>query len=401
MRRTKDFLLASILLLFTGLTISTGQIQSADFHLLRDDLQNSYLKFAKKKKARVAFLGGSITYNPGWRDSVSVFIKHKFPNTDFEFINAGIPSMGSTPGAFRLERDILAKGKIDLLFVEAAVNDPTNGRSAVEQIRGMEGIVRHARKANSKTDIVMMYFADPDKIESYNNGKIPEVIFNHEVVANQYHISSINLAKEVTDRINAGEFTWKDDFKDLHPSPFGQQIYFQSIKSLLDYCWDNPESINVKVISHPMPEKMDEYCYDNGKLIGIEHTDIVKGWRIDPNWNPADSASTRSGYVDIPMLISETRGSELQFAFKGKAVGISVAAGPDAGIIEYSIDEGEFKKVDLYTKWSSHLHLPWYYVLEAELTAEKHKLAIRISESKHPESKGNACRIKQFFINEY
>ena len=53
----------------------------------------------------------------------------KFPDTKFEFINAGIGSMGSVPHAFRLERDVLAKGPVDLLFVEAAVNDSSNTRS--------------------------------------------------------------------------------------------------------------------------------------------------------------------------------------------------------------------------------------------------------------------------------
>ena len=74
-----------------------------------------------------------------------------FPETEFEFIAAGIPSMGSTPGAFRLERDILSKGKIDLLFVEAAVNDPTNGRLPTEQIRGMEGIIRQQIRFKSSS----------------------------------------------------------------------------------------------------------------------------------------------------------------------------------------------------------------------------------------------------------
>lgn len=125
-----------ILLLSISINFSYAQIKSSDYHFVRDGLQNSFIKFNKGMKGRVAFLGGSITYNPGWRDSISSYIEKRFPETEFEFIAAGIPSMGSTPGAFRLERDILSKGKIDLLFVEAAVNDPTNGRSSTEQIRG-------------------------------------------------------------------------------------------------------------------------------------------------------------------------------------------------------------------------------------------------------------------------
>lgn len=391
-------ILSIFIFIYIGLHYSQAQINSSDYHILRNGLQNSFIKFSKKKKGRVAFLGGSITYNPGWRDSISSYIEKRFPETEFEFIAAGIPSMGSTPGAFRLERDILSKGKIDLLFVEAAVNDPTNGRSSTEQIRGMEGIIRHARSSNPKMDIITMYFVDPDKMEDYNVGQTPEVIKNHELVANHYQVSSINLAKEVTDRINAGEFTWTDDFKNLHPSPFGQIIYYNSIKSMLGLVWVNE---GVKIKKHPMPKKFDEFSYDRGTLIRIEKVQIIQGWSIVESWKPSGKEGTRAGYVNVPLLISSQPSSELTLKFKGKAIGIAVAAGPDAGIIEYSIDGGNFKKLDLFTQWSSHLHLPWYYVMDAELASSKHSITIRTSHQKNENSKGNACRIKHFFINEY
>lgn len=381
-----------------GQTTVLGQIESSDYHTIRGKLQNSYLQFQTKKKGRVAFLGGSITAMSGWRDSTCAYLQRKFPDTEFEFIAAGIPSMGSTPGAFRLERDILSKGKVDLLFEEAAVNDPTNGRSTTEQIRGMEGIIRHARASNPDIDIVTMYFVDPDKMKTYNQGKVPEVIQNHDKVAEHYGVSSINLAKEVTDRINAGEFTWKDDFKDLHPAPFGQMVYYNSIKALLEAVWQNPSG---KSIKNPWPEKIDQFSYDHGQLIGIENSSIVHGWEIDPSWQPVQGEKTRAGYVDVPMLVADSPGAELTFSFGGKAVGIAVAAGPDAGTIEYSIDGSAYRKLDLYTNWSKNLHIPWYYVLDAELNDEKHQISIRISEDKNPDSKGHACRIKTFFINSY
>lgn len=389
----------TIIFIYSSVAFSYAQIQSSDYHVIRNNLENSFVKFNKGKKARVAFLGGSITYNPGWRDSTSAFIKRKFPESRFEFIAAGIPSMGSTPGAFRLDRDILSKGKIDLLFVEAAVNDPTNGRTSTEQIRAMEGIIRHARKDNPKIDIITMYFVDPDKMESYNSGEIPEVILNHEQVATHYQVSSINLAREVTDRINAGEFTWKDDFKDLHPSPFGQVIYYHSIQTFLNSCWPLDNTQATKRTKHQLPGKLDKHCYDQGKIISIDRAEIINGWKIINNWKPEKGEGTRKGYVDVPMLVGDKSANEMQLNFKGRAVGLAVAAGPDAGMIEYSIDGADFKKIDLFTQWSSHLHLPWYYVLNAELPSGKHTLIINISDDKNSKSKGNACRIKHFFTN--
>jgi len=388
------------LIIILGHGFANGQIQHEVYHIQRHDLHNSYIKFSQKKKGRIAFLGGSITYNPGWRDSISTFIRQKFPDTKFEFIPAGIPSMGSTPGAFRLQRDILSKGKVDLLFVEAAVNDPTNGRTTKEQIRGMEGIIRHALQSNPKMDIIAMYFVDPDKMKSYNNGQIPEVISNHEKVAQYYEVSSINLAKEVTDRINAGEFSWEKDFKDLHPAPFGQMIYYRSIKTYLDNAWNTQSGSVMKSTNYPLPEKLDKYSYDQGKLINIKRAKIISNWEIVPNWKPEIGENTRKGYVNVPMLCAGQPGAELKLKFRGKAIGIAIAAGPDAGNIEYSIDGSSYQTLDLFTKWSSQLHLPWYYVLNSELNSGKHLLLLRISENKNQESNGNACRIKHFFINE-
>jgi len=76
-----------------------------------------------------------------------------------------------------------------------------------------------------------------------------------------------------------------------------------------------------------------------------------------------------------------------------------VAAGPDAGILEYSIDNCPWKKLDLFTRWSARLHLPQYYMLEAELQPGKHKLKVRITNDKNENSKGHACRVAYFFVN--
>lgn len=92
-------------------------LDSRNYHTYRNKLHNSRIVFGREKRGRVAFLGGSITYNGDWRDSICAYLQKRFPNTQFDFVAAGIPSMGSTPGAFRFERDVLAKGKVDLLFV--------------------------------------------------------------------------------------------------------------------------------------------------------------------------------------------------------------------------------------------------------------------------------------------
>lgn len=374
-------------------------LDSRLFHTFRDNLQNARIVFESKKEARVAFLGGSITANRGWRDSICTYLQHRFPQTDFDFINAGIPSMGSTPGAFRLERDVLSKGKVDLLFVEAAVNDRVNGYDSTARLLAMEGIVRHAREAMPAIGIVIMHFVDPDKMADYRKGSVPAEINDHERVAAHYNISTINLAEEVTRRIDNGEFSWENDFKDLHPSPFGQRMYYHSIRTFLEECFAG-ERRNLPVSGHILPPEMNEGCYDRGMLIPATRVKPAKGWTPVTVWTPSDKAPTRPDFTGVPMLIAGNPGKTLSFEFEGNAVGIAVAAGPDAGMIRYRVDHGEWKTLDLFTSWSRQLHLPWFYTLAHGLTPGKHRLQIRVVQEKNPKSTGNACRIRYFYVNQ-
>ncbi|MDD4992777.1 MAG: SGNH/GDSL hydrolase family protein [Paludibacter sp.] len=378
-------------------TIGTKSSIKRDSYIeTRGGLTNSYLQFTKNKTGRVAFLGGSITAMSGWREKVCNYLTKRFPDTKFEFIQAGIPSTGSTPGAFRLEKDVLSKGKIDLLFEEAAVNDAD--QTANSSVRGMEGIVRHTLKTNSNTDIVLMYFVDQKKINDYNAGTTPLVIASHDKVAVHYNLPSINLAKEVTDRINAKEFTWENDFKNLHPSPFGHELYFQSIRLLLENCWVLSET-KTKMVVHKIPNQIDPYSYTTGIYADIQKAKEMKGWAINEKWAPTDGITTRKGYVDVPMLISTISGSIFNFSFKGSAIGVCVVAGPDAGIIEYSIDGGAYQSKDLFTAWSDKLYMNQYLLFSDSLPSKKHQLSIRISENKNEKSIGHTCQIVNFLVN--
>ena len=107
----------------------SGPLQQNWFEL-HDGLKNSQYIFETTKKGTVAFVGGSIT-GMNWRKKVMENLRRRFPSTEFNFILAGVGSTGTMYGSFRLDRDVIQKGKVDLLFEEAAVNDRchwTNGR---------------------------------------------------------------------------------------------------------------------------------------------------------------------------------------------------------------------------------------------------------------------------------
>lgn len=324
------------------------------------------------------------------------YLEQKFPQTTFEFIGAGIGSLGSVPHAFRLERDVLSKGEIDLLFVEAAVNDAVNiPGDPTRMLRGMEGVVRHVRMANPMTDIVQMHFAMPEHLADYDAGRIPTVINVHERVAEHYGNPSLNLAEEVGDRIRAGEFTWEGDFKDLHPSPFGHDLYAASINQMLDAAWSEPPT---EAKAHSVPDHpLDEGSYFHGFFDQLENAEIIHGFELVPRWAPTSPVKTRPGFVDVPTLVGRAPAASLVVRFHGTAVGLLIASGPNTGVIEVSCDGEPLRRLDTRTQWSNDLYLPWAIILADGLQDGPHSAHIRLGEDCNP--KDATLVICQILVN--
>ena len=368
-----------------------------DYFELRDGLANSRRTFERTHAGRVVFLGGSITAGGAWRQHTCDYLTKKFPGTKFEFINAGIGSLGSVPHAFRLERDVFSHGPVDLLFLEAAVNDTSNTAEPAHMLRGIEGVVRHVRTVNSRTDIVQLHFVMPEHMADYNGGKVPASIAQHEKVAFAYGNPSLHLSREVTDRINAGQFTWDQDFKNLHPSPFGHQLYANSVARLLNAAFAPPMAAAEK--SHPLPAPVDAHNYVRGRFGDVREARVIRGFTLEKAWRPTDQKSTRAGFVDVPALVGTEPGAEFEFGFEGTGCGLFISAGPDAGQLEFSVDGAAYRPVETFTRWSKTLHLPWAVVLDDQLKPGRHRVSVRIAQGHHAQGTGTALRVFHLLLN--
>jgi sialidase-1 len=352
-----------------------------EYFELRDGLANCRAKFEKAKTGRIAFVGGSITFNPGWRDELIRYFRQRFPETKFDFISTGIPSVGSLGHAFRLENDVLAGGPVDLVFVEAAVNDHNYdhlGKEACGRLalRGMEGVLRHLRRVNPMCDIVAMHFVHDMDLGTYAKKEPSSTIAAHEKVAAHYGCPSLDLSREVYDRIGAGEFTWAGDFRNLHPSPYGQRVYANSMTRMLETAFATGASPK----PHPVPEPIDPGSFSAGRYGKLEEAKLSGGFVLDPHWTPKVRQEIRPGFGNCPALVADAPGAEMRYAFEGAAFGLFLAAGRDTGVIAYSVDGGPEKTLDTWSPWSAALHLPWPVVLAENLKPGKHEVVIRTTD---------------------
>ena len=366
--------------------------------ILRGSYANSQLQFDQLKTGRVAFMGGSITQMNGYRPMVCDWLQKKFPKTKFDFINAGVSSTCSTTGAFRLRSEVLAKGKVDLFFIEFAVNDDQDaGHATRECVRGMEGIIRQARKTQPNMDIVVTHFVNPGMLEKLRLGKMPLSMAAHEKVLKAYNVSTIFLAREVADRIDEGKLTWKV-FGGTHPKPAGNAIAADMISQLLDRAWSKP--VVPKAAPHALPWKpVDAGCYQRGHFL-LPAASANEAWTWhEPDWKQIPGGFRSDPFAGKKLLTATQDAQEATVHFKGRALGAYVLAGPDAGVLEVSIDGGKWQRVDLYHRHSRGLHYPRTVMFAADLKTGAHTAKIRLSNKSNPLSKGTAARVLQFVVN--
>jgi len=398
-RLTRTSVFAVIFFIVLALAQAAGAEASRNVKL-RGGLQNARIQFEQKRTGRVAFIGGSITQMDGYRPMVSNWLQSRFPNTNFEFINAGISSTDSQTGAFRLGDHVLARGRIDLLFIEFAVNDDQDARHSRRGcILGMEGIVRQARLRQPMCDLVVTHFVNPAMLKQIQSGTVPPSIEAHEDVLRHYNVSSIYLAREVADRIATGKLTWAE-YGGTHPKPAGNAVASELIGELLDRRWAKPLSANAAKDAVLLPPKpLDAGSFFNGQFLspGLAKRGDGWSWHV-PEWKKIPG-SFRETFAGLKLLCGGRASGGVSFGFEGRALGAYVLAGPDAGVLEVSIDNGTFKPVNLYHHYSRGLHYPRTVMFATDLTPGKHSVKLRLAKPPGNEAKGTAARILQFTVN--
>ena len=364
---------------------------------LRGTLENSRTVFERTLKGHVAFIGGSITEMNGYRPMVCQNLQKRFPRTQFTFTDAGISSTTSTTGAFRLQDHVLSQGPVDLLFLEFAVNDDQDGHHTREEcIRGMEGIVRHLWKHNPNADLVVTYFVNEGMLETFKAGKAPLSSESHDEVLAHYALPGIELNREIAGRIDSGKLTWKQ-YGGVHPGTDGNRICANMIERLLDKAWAGPTP--PAPAPHPMPAPIDGNSYDGGRFLAPGDAKIGRGWSVEtPDWSTL-KGECRGRFKAEKLICATEPGATLTLPFSGRAIGIYLLAGPDAGMVEASVDHGPARRFDLYHPYSGGLHYPYTRVFDADLAPGAHVLTLTLTGDRNPKSLGTAARILKFCEN--
>ena len=340
--------------------------------VLRSSYNNSRSKFLSGT-GRVAFMGGSITYRNGWRNIVENYLTKTFPNTKFDFIEAGIPSLGSKYHAFRYQRDITFKGNVDLLFLESAVNDGSEGNATndLTRLRAHEGILRQARLDNPEIDIVQLHFLNDWYYDIYQDYDLIPSFQAYDSAGRYYNSSMQNLARYVAER-----YTWEEFGANVHPRAFGSSLYGDNIVAMFKEAWKDPLPDGYQALPYPLPPvPLDPFSYFHAHFVSIDNAYDVSGWKKHESWTPS-VGGIREDFTNRPALTGSA-GNTLKFNFKGKLIGVECINQRTMGRIRYSIDDGKYTGVfDAY--YTSNLNIGRSLIFEEELPDGDHVLEIEV-----------------------
>lgn len=381
--------------------VSAEDIVGDQNFILRGDMRNSQIQFEQKKRGHVAFIGGSITEMDGYRPKVCAMLKERFPDTVFTFTDAGISSTCSDTGAFRLERDVLSKGPLDLFFVEFAVNDDQDGvQDYHDALRGMEGVIAQARRHSPNVDIVMTFFVNENILRRLRAKQSAASIDAHTKVAEHYGVSVNNLAQELADLLDADKMDWKK-FGGTHPNDYGNTMCATMIRKALLSAWSAPLAADAAPRPYPAKTLVDEKSYSKGRFLPFSDVKVDANWRKGvPDWPKENNGAVRGRFLKSPMIYSITAHAKLTIDFTGTAIGAYMLAGPDTGIIRCTVDGGQSKEIDTLHRFSG-FNYPMTVMFFNELPGGEHRLELEILDNRPGRIKpgGTAFRVIAFTAN--
>lgn len=341
----------------------------------------------------VAFLGGSITEMPGFRPRVMAELRKRYPDVTFEEIAAGLASTCSDTGAFRLSRDVLAKGTPDLFVFDAAVNDDQDGHFDLRHsIRGYEGAVRQVLAANPKCRVVIAQMVNEREYGQIQKGETPIPYEAGKTVAEHYGAAIADVGAALVASAKAGGFSWTE-YGDCHPTDAGCDFGAKVVMDAIAKVYDPKKQADAKALPEPL---------DAGSYFGVRELDLrsVKGdgWTVgEIDW-AAVPGSKRDYFTKGEILWSDGTNEIASVTFSGTALGALLTAGPDAGDLEVSVDGGAFAKVALRAYFGG-LHYPYTQMLADDLKPGTHTVRFRVIPARRGQKIGTAVRINRLYVN--
>ncbi len=334
------------------------------------NLSQFFKKIRDGKPVVVMGIGGSVTECDSWAAMSAEWLQKQNPGAQIKYVDGAYGGTAPWQTVFRMRRDILPHHP-DLVFIEYAVNsyDPKQRCLLAE-----DGIIQQLLSQPQKPDIVFVYVGNK---KAYRN------LDRVQPVARHYGFPEVDARTHLQKIIDAGEVKWEDVARDdIHPNERGHKIYAEAVTEFLKQESERKEISRVPPI--PQPFQGDDFT--TATLLPVSSIKVSQEWK---EISPPES----TGKFFDEMYATDQTGATMTVTANTTVMGLYLLQSTDSGQIEWSVDGGAPKTLNLWASWLAKDR--WYvrtFILVEGLPHGEHTLTVKVM-PKNDKSDGNWIRI--------
>ena len=224
-------------------------------------LAKAMKKAANGEDITVGVIGGSITQGSSATDHnncyAELFHKYwveKFPQSNVNFVNAGIGGTNSYLGVHRVDTQLL-DSKPDAVIVEFSVNDTDKLMNKYSY----DSLVRKILNCDSQPAVMLLFTTQEDGTSLWET---------HKEIGAAYDLPMLSYRAVVYPEVSAGTLDWKDISPDnIHPNDEGHKLIGQLVSRYLDSVYDDLDNIDDSSVAFDTPAYTADY-YKDAKILG-------------------------------------------------------------------------------------------------------------------------------------
>lgn len=224
-------------------------------------LAKAMKKAANGEDITVGVIGGSITqgssatdYNNCYAELFHKYWVEKFPQSNVNFVNAGIGGTNSYLGVHRVDTQLL-DSKPDAVIVEFSVNDTDKLMNKYSY----DSLVRKILNCDSQPAVMLLFTTQEDGTSLWET---------HKEIGAAYDLPMLSYRAVVYPEVSAGTLDWKDISPDnIHPNDEGHKLIGQLVSRYLDSVYDDLDNIDDSSVAFDTPAYTADY-YKDAKMLG-------------------------------------------------------------------------------------------------------------------------------------
>lgn len=260
-------------------------------------LAKAMKKAANGEDITVGVIGGSITQGSSATDHnncyAELFHKYwveKFPQSNVNFVNAGIGGTNSYLGVHRVDTQLL-DSKPDAVIVEFSVNDTDKLMNKYSY----DSLVRKILNCDSQPAVMLLFTTQEDGTSLWET---------HKEIGAAYDLPMLSYRAVVYPEVSAGTLDWKNISPDnIHPNDEGHKLIGQLVSRYLDSVYDDLDNIDDSDVSFDTPAYTADY-YSDAKMLGASDItpDEISGFEqggnsVYPELFPDNFVTEGEGYL--------------------------------------------------------------------------------------------------------